>query len=183
MDERRSKRQRSFMAAQQRSCQIAPPEQLGALVPVDRNSRTHPWSCPPEIRQRPIQEKLDELRHLALENMSSINACNKTLNDFWAIASEWQRQLFQQKDMELQMMRERLAASQAALQKEEVSCSILQQAHATMTAEVERLTEKLNEHQVQLGMCKQANASFMDVNATLSKTLYNLTTYPGETQS
>jgi hypothetical protein len=182
MDERPSKRQRSFMAAQ-RSCPIAPPGQLGALVPFDKNGHDHSWSCPPEIRQQPIQERLDELRHFALENMSSIKASNKTLNDFWAITSEWHRQLFQQKDVELHTMRERLAASQAALQKEEVSCSTLQQAHATMTAEVERLTEKLNEHQIQLGMCKQANASFMDVNATLSKTLYNLTTYPDESQS
>lgn len=180
MNERPNKRQRSSMATQS-FCQNGLEGQPGALVPFDRNDYHHSWSCPPETRRQLIHERLDELRQFTLENMSSSKACNKTLNDFWAITSEWHRQVFQQKDVELHTTRERLAASQAALQKEEVACSVLQQAHATMTAEIERLRDRLNEQQVQLGMCKQANASFVDVNATLSKTLYNLTTYPDET--
>jgi hypothetical protein len=52
---------------------------------------------------------------------------------------------------------------------------MLQQAHEAMAIELDQLNNRVNETQVQLVIRRQANASLVDVNATLGKALYNLT--------
>lgn len=152
----------------------------GALVAFDRTDG-QPWPCSPNLREPSAQDLLRELRQLIIQSISNGDVCIKTLTDFWASSSDWNRRIFEQGlshqrlEEKLIMMTHQLGISQNALQRETAFSNTLKQALAVEKESLVAERESRNEVSVQLELCREANIGLRKANENLSKALCNLT--------